>query len=104
MGERPAARGYRSPTSPQWPPENVAPLAVFLASDDASYITGQVVRLEGEVLSLLSHPKSVSPVVLPRGWTVSDFRTYFKSTIGQNLEPVGIRAKRYEYYDGLMKQ
>jgi NAD(P)-dependent dehydrogenase (short-subunit alcohol dehydrogenase family) len=38
------------------PPEHVAPLVTFLLSDDASEITGQVIRLEGAQLSLLSRP------------------------------------------------
>ncbi len=84
-----------------YPPENLGPLAVFLASDDARYITGQVIRLDGNILSLFSHPKPVHPVIQPNGWTVDDLRKYFKETIGKNLEPVGLRAARYEYYDGL---
>jgi NAD(P)-dependent dehydrogenase (short-subunit alcohol dehydrogenase family) len=38
------------------PPEHVAPLVTFLLSNDARGITGQVIRLEGERLSLLSKP------------------------------------------------
>ena len=38
------------------PPEHVAPLVTFLLSDDARGITGQVIRLEGAQLSLLSRP------------------------------------------------
>src|SRR6202021_1447468 len=37
-------------------PEHVAPLVTFLLSDDARGITGQVIRLEGPNLSLLSRP------------------------------------------------
>ena len=37
-------------------PEHVAPLVTFLLSDDAAGITGQVIRLEGTQLSLLSRP------------------------------------------------
>lgn len=84
-----------------YPPEILGPLAVFLASDDARYITGQVIRLDGNVLSLFSHPRPIHPVIQPSGWTVEDLRKYFKDTIGRNLEPVGLRAARYEYYDGL---
>ncbi len=38
------------------PPEHVAPLVTFLLSDDAAAITGEVIRLEGANLSLLSRP------------------------------------------------
>jgi NAD(P)-dependent dehydrogenase (short-subunit alcohol dehydrogenase family) len=38
------------------PPEHVAPLVTFLLSDDAATITGNVIRLEGPHLSLLSRP------------------------------------------------
>ncbi len=86
-----------------WSPDNVAPLAVFLASEDAWYVTGQVVRLEGTVLSLLSHPRIVHPAVHATGWTVEEISKSFKDTVGSNLQPVGLRAARYEYYDGLDK-
>ncbi|MBI3742838.1 MAG: SDR family NAD(P)-dependent oxidoreductase [Chloroflexi bacterium] len=104
MADNSRAKGFASPTFPQWPPEHVAPIAVFLASDDAANVTGQIVRLEGDTLSLLSHPKMIAPAVFPGGWTVADIRKHFHSTLGQRLEPVGLRAKTYQYYDGLTQQ
>jgi NAD(P)-dependent dehydrogenase (short-subunit alcohol dehydrogenase family) len=53
MVEYGKARG-ESGTSIQ--PEHVAPLVTFLLSDDARDVTGQVIRLDGAQLSLLSRP------------------------------------------------
>ena len=86
---------------PSWPPELVAPLVVFLASADASYITGQVVRLAGKFLSLYSHPRSIHPVINNGGWALEDLQRYFKRTLGQRLEPVGQDQTQYHYYQGL---
>ncbi|MBM3946102.1 MAG: SDR family oxidoreductase [SAR202 cluster bacterium] len=95
--------GQRTGRPPLSPPENNAPMALFLASDLSENVTGQVIRMEGSVLSLFSHPKPSHPVVLPQGWTFDDMRRYFSETIGQHLEPVGIRAARYEYGGGLVQ-
>jgi hypothetical protein len=40
----------------EWQPAHVAPLVTYLMSDEAKAITGRVIRLEGEELSLLSRP------------------------------------------------
>jgi NAD(P)-dependent dehydrogenase (short-subunit alcohol dehydrogenase family) len=50
------------------PPEHVAPLVTFLLSDDAEAITGQVIRLEGPLLSLLSRPGSRRTTVESPTW------------------------------------
>ena len=46
-------------------PEDVAPLLVFLSSDEAAGVTGQCIGLGGDKLSLWSHPKEIS-VAYPR--------------------------------------
>ena len=40
-------------------PEDVAPLVVFLASDQAAGISGQCIGLGGDKLSLWSHPQEI---------------------------------------------
>ncbi len=96
-------RMWDAPEARRFPADKVAPVVVFLASDDASYVTGQVVRLEGDTLGLFSHPEPVHPVILKSGWTLEDLRKYFRGTLGRRLQPVGLRAKGYEYYQGMGK-
>ena len=75
----------------------------YLASDHASNVTGQVVRLEGNILSLVSHPEPVHPVILQEGWTVDSLRQFFNRTLGRKLQPVGLLVPTYRYGEGLDK-
>lgn len=79
----------------------VAPLAVFLASDEAAGITGQVIALGGDLLALVAHPKDIRSTFKPGGWSVADLITYFRTTAGGELEPVGIGSTTYPWPDGL---
>ena len=40
------------------PAEAIAPVVAFLASDRAAHITGQVIGVRGNEVSLWSHPKA----------------------------------------------
>ena len=68
MSDMSVKGGY--PTTANVPPETIAPLVVFLASDAAANVTGQIVRLQGNTLSLFSHPKPVHPAINADGWDV----------------------------------
>jgi len=54
----------RGESGTDWPPAHVAPLVTYLMSDDASEVTGQVIRLDGAALSLQSRPGA-------RRWTAT---------------------------------
>ena len=70
-------------------PDQVAPAVVYLASDDSDGITGQVIGIGGDKLSLWSHPKEVVEAFVFGGWTVDNMRELFRSSIGAELQSVG---------------
>jgi NAD(P)-dependent dehydrogenase (short-subunit alcohol dehydrogenase family) len=54
------------------PPEDCAPLVVFLASDEASDITAQAIGIGGDKLTLYSHPAEAAVEYLDGGWTAEE--------------------------------
>jgi NAD(P)-dependent dehydrogenase (short-subunit alcohol dehydrogenase family) len=85
-------------------PEHVAPMIVYLASDDADWITGQVVGIQYDRIWLIEHPKDGAEAFKDGGWSVADLRERFRSTIGRDLEPLGQRPRGYLWYDGVKPQ
>jgi NAD(P)-dependent dehydrogenase (short-subunit alcohol dehydrogenase family) len=51
-------------------PETNAPAVVYLLTDTAAGINGQVLRIDGDELSLMSHPDVAEPTVRNPQWTV----------------------------------
>jgi len=70
-------------------PEQVAPLVVYLASDEAAWINGQVVGIGGDKLALWSHPKEVAEAFVFGGWNVETMRELFKPSVGFELQSLG---------------
>jgi len=71
-------------------PEDVAPLLVFLCSEDAAGVTGQCIGLGGDKLSLWAHPKEVSVEYRDGGWTADAIAEVWSSSVGSQLETYGI--------------
>lgn len=77
------------------------PAVVFLASDAADYVTGQVFGTGADRMALLHHPRYGPTLIKPGGWSLEDLEEHFKRNLGNQLEPVGIMKKPYPYYGGL---
>ncbi len=66
------------------PPEAIAPVVAFLASDRAAHITGQIVHVRGHQVSLWSHPAPLRAVTSREGWTPEALADVWDQGLGQD--------------------
>ena len=71
-----------APTTAKPAPESVSPLVVFLASDAARHITGQVINIGGDRVALFPQPRPVRTAIRPGGWTAEDLAGVWEGSIG----------------------
>jgi hypothetical protein len=76
-GER---RGQATAT----PPEAIAPVVTFLASDRAAHITGQVVGVRGNEVTLFTHPAPLRTVSSAEAWTGASLANIWDRALGQD--------------------
>lgn len=70
-------------------PENNAPLISYLLSDRSEGVNGQVVRIAGQALSLVTHPMIASPV-LDGTWSFEAVADAFETTFRHRQMPLGL--------------
>ncbi|WP_243408099.1 SDR family NAD(P)-dependent oxidoreductase [Frankia canadensis] len=83
------------PLYPGTQPEAEAntPAVVFLLSDAAADVTGQVVRIEGSQLALMSHPCVLLPFpTRENGWTAEEVQAAFATDLAARQQPLGIHG------------
>jgi NAD(P)-dependent dehydrogenase (short-subunit alcohol dehydrogenase family) len=76
-------------------PEDVAPMVVFLASDNAANVNGQFFLCAGGSISLLSQPRAVKTIFKPEAaWTLDELDEIVPLTLAEGLvNPAPPRAK-----------
>jgi NAD(P)-dependent dehydrogenase (short-subunit alcohol dehydrogenase family) len=77
------------PAGPQ--PIDNAPVVVYLLSDESEHLNGQVVRIDGNRLSLMSHPSILEPVLTAERWTVDSITEAFRDRLDEHSVPLGVR-------------
>jgi NAD(P)-dependent dehydrogenase (short-subunit alcohol dehydrogenase family) len=66
-------------------PDDVAPFAVYLASDAAAEINGQTFLVMGGIVALLSQPAPTRTITKPGRWTPEEIAAIFPRTLGMDL-------------------
>src|SRR5438094_562665 len=82
-------------------PAHIAPVAVFLASDAARDVTGQVFGVRGKEIMLFSHERPIMRVHNSEGWTPESFAEIFPGTLQHHLVP-HVTSGQYFNYDPLV--
>ena len=71
--------------------EDVAGTIAYLASDDASAISGQVIGVGGDRLQIWSHPEPVVSRYREGGWSYEALEAEFPAIIEGNVQSIGER-------------
>lgn len=91
-----AQRGGKPTSFVAPPPEANAPVVCFLLADAAQGVNGQIVRIEGRQLSLLSHPGVALPILERDEWTFDAIDAAFRDDLGKRQLPLGVAALKVE--------
>jgi len=72
----------------QMTPEKIAPLAVYLASDRAEGITGQIFGVRNNEVFLFNQPRPIRSIHRSDGWTPQKLDEQLKGAFGPSLTPL----------------
>lgn len=78
-------------------PADIAPLIVYLSSDEAQYVTGQVFGVRGKEIFIFSQPRPIRSIHHSEGWTPARISEMFKGTLGMHLVPLETSGQVFSY-------
>ncbi len=68
-------------------PEKIAPLAVYLGSDAAIGITGQIFAVRNNEIFLFNQPRPIRTIHCADGWTLQKIATQLKGAFAPSFTP-----------------
>ena len=71
-------------------PDKIAPVAAFLASDDASDVTGQIIAVRGNEIFLMSQSRPLRSVHRSEGWTPATLRDHMLPSLRAAFLPLDV--------------
>ena len=69
-------------------PEKIAPLAVYLCSDAAAGITGQIFSVRNNEIYLFNQPRPIKTIHRAEGWTPKRIAVELKSAMASSFTPL----------------
>jgi NAD(P)-dependent dehydrogenase (short-subunit alcohol dehydrogenase family) len=72
----------------QMTPDKIAPLAVYLCSDKAEGISGQIIGVRNNEIFLYSQPRPIRVLHRSDGWTVEKLDAQLKNAFKQSFTPL----------------
>ncbi len=78
-------------------PEHIAPVAVFLASEAAKEVSGQVIGVRGKEIMLFCHMRPIRSIHDDRGWTPERLAEIFPGSLRHHLAPLETSGQYFNY-------
>jgi hypothetical protein len=78
-------------------PDTVAPLAVYLASDRAAGISGQIFAVRNKEVFLFSQPRPIRSLHRGDGWTPEKLDQQLKGAFGPSLTPLEVSGDVFSW-------
>ena len=72
----------------QMTPEKIAPLTVYLASDSAEGISGQIFGVRNNEIFLFGQPRVVRTIHRSDGWSPENISQQLKGALGASFTPL----------------
>jgi NAD(P)-dependent dehydrogenase (short-subunit alcohol dehydrogenase family) len=77
------------------------PMVVYLCSDEADFVSGQIFGTGGERVSHMVQPHYGKTLIQPQGWDVDSIRKHFKTQLQGEFGAFGILGKPYPFHEGV---